>query len=135
MLERTFIMVKPDGVRRGLVHEVIRRFEQRGYKLLGMEMKKASAELLDEHYAEHRGKPFVNGLISFMSSGPVVPMVWEGEDIIAQARKMMGATNPSNSDVGTLRGCYCTEVQENLVHGSDGPESSAREVKLWFPKL
>eukprot|EP01053_Blabericola_migrator_P000360 Blabericola_migrator_1__359@NODE_1090_length_5472_cov_161_677336_g717_i1_p3_GENE_NODE_1090_length_5472_cov_161_677336_g717_i1NODE_1090_length_5472_cov_161_677336_g717_i1_p3_ORF_typecomplete_len152_score35_74NDK/PF00334_19/1_8e55PSI_PsaJ/PF01701_18/0_3_NODE_1090_length_5472_cov_161_677336_g717_i147935248 len=131
-IERTFLMIKPDGVQRGLVGEIITRFEKKGWKLVAAKFVCASPELLEEHYAEHKGKPFLPNLINFMSSGPVMAMVWEGMDIIAQARKVMGATNPNNADVGTIRADYCVVMGRNVIHGSDGQESAAREISLWF---
>lgn len=125
-------MVKPDGVQRGLVHEVIARFEKRGYKLVAMKMKKASQELLEEHYADLKGKPFFPGLISYVASGPVVCMVWEGVDVVKQGRRMLGETNPLASAPGTLRGDFCVQVGRNLVHGSDAVESANKEINLWF---
>uniref|UniRef100_A0A5S6QH60 Nucleoside diphosphate kinase n=1 Tax=Trichuris muris TaxID=70415 RepID=A0A5S6QH60_TRIMR len=130
--ERTFIAVKPDGVQRGLVNEVLRRFEMRGYKLVAMKMVMASDDLLSKHYAEHVGKKFFPALKAYMSSGPVVAMVWEGRDIVKAARTMLGATKPLESPPGTLRGDFCIDVGRNLVHGSDSLESASREIGLWF---
>eukprot|EP01057_Protomagalhaensia_wolfi_P004028 Protomagalhaensia_wolfi_Nauph_80__4027@NODE_4089_length_641_cov_560_528239_g3243_i0_p1_GENE_NODE_4089_length_641_cov_560_528239_g3243_i0NODE_4089_length_641_cov_560_528239_g3243_i0_p1_ORF_typecomplete_len152_score22_84NDK/PF00334_19/3_2e56_NODE_4089_length_641_cov_560_528239_g3243_i097552 len=131
-IERTFLMVKPDGVQRGLVGEIISRFEKRGWKMVAAKFTMPTTELLEEHYAEHKGKPFLPGLVSFMASGPVMAMVWEGANIISQARKVMGATNPNNADVGTIRADYCVDMGRNVIHGSDGPESAAKEIALWF---
>eukprot|EP00070_Physeter_catodon_P015596 XP_023973605.1 nucleoside diphosphate kinase B-like [Physeter catodon] len=130
--ERTYIMVKPDGVQRGLVSEVIARFERRGYKLVALKMVKAEEELLQEHYADLKGKPFFPGLVAYMTSGPVVCMVWEGTDVVRQGRKMLGETRPLDSAPGTLRGDFCIEVGRNLVHGSDSVESALKEIILWF---
>nr|5BXI_A Chain A, Nucleoside diphosphate kinase [Toxoplasma gondii ME49]5BXI_B Chain B, Nucleoside diphosphate kinase [Toxoplasma gondii ME49]5BXI_C Chain C, Nucleoside diphosphate kinase [Toxoplasma gondii ME49]5BXI_D Chain D, Nucleoside diphosphate kinase [Toxoplasma gondii ME49]5BXI_E Chain E, Nucleoside diphosphate kinase [Toxoplasma gondii ME49]5BXI_F Chain F, Nucleoside diphosphate kinase [Toxoplasma gondii ME49]5BXI_G Chain G, Nucleoside diphosphate kinase [Toxoplasma gondii ME49]5BXI_H Cha len=130
--ERTYIMVKPDGVQRGLVSEVIRRFEQRGYKLVALKMKSPDATLLEEHYADLKGKPFFPGLISYMTSGPVVCMVWEGTDVVKQGRRMLGETRPLESNPGTLRGDFCIDVGRNIVHGSDSVESANKEISLWF---
>ena len=130
--ERTFLSVKPDGVQRGLVGEVIKRFEQRGYKLVAMKMVAADEKLLTEHYKEHEGKGFFKGLLGYMSSGPVVAMVFEGTNVIKAARMMLGATKPLESLPGTLRGDFCIDVGRNLVHGSDSLESAAREIGLWF---
>ncbi|PHJ15225.1 nucleoside diphosphate kinase [Cystoisospora suis] len=130
--ERTYIMVKPDGVQRGLVHEVLKRFEQRGYKLVGLKMKSPSHELLEEHYSDLKTKPFFPGLISYMTSGPVVCMVWEGMDVVKQGRRMLGETRPLESNPGTLRGDFCIDVGRNLVHGSDSVESANKEINLWF---
>lgn len=131
-MERTFLAVKPDGVQRGLVAEIIGRFEKKGFKLVGlklMQMPKATAEM---HYGEHAGKPFFGGLVDFITSGPIVGMVWEGPNVIATARKMMGATNPANADNGTIRGDYATDMGRNIIHGSDGPEAAEREIGIFF---
>lgn len=131
-MERTFIMVKPDGVQRGLVGEIIARFEKRGYKLVGLKMFVISRELAETHYAEHRGKPFFEGLVRYITSGPVVAMVWEGKNVIAAAREMMGATDPQKALPGTIRGTYGVDVGRNVVHGSDSPASAVREIGLFF---
>ena len=131
-LERTFIMVKPDGLQRRLVNRVIGRFEDRGMKLVGLKLMKISPELAQRHYAEHQGKPFFTGLIDFITSGPVVAMVWEGLEAISTARLMMGKTNPLEAAPGTLRGDYGLFTGNNIVHGSDSPESAAREIALFF---
>ncbi|KAI0978898.1 hypothetical protein GJ496_003065 [Pomphorhynchus laevis] len=130
--ERTFIMLKPDGVQRYLVGQIIQRFERKGFKLVAMKMLKPSCELLKEHYKEHVGKWFFEQFVSYVASGPVVAMVWEGTNIIATARKMLGATNPANADPGTIRGGFAVETGRSIIHGSDGPESSKREIQLWF---
>ncbi|XP_015255478.1 nucleoside diphosphate kinase 3 isoform X2 [Cyprinodon tularosa] len=130
--ERTFIAVKPDGVQRKLVGEIVRRFEKRGFKLVALKLVKASEELLSEHYWELRKKPFYSRLISYMSSGPVVAMVWQGLDVVKTARKMLGETNPAESLPGTIRGDFCVEVGKNVIHGSDSVESAQREISLWF---
>lgn len=131
-MERTFIMVKPDGVQRGLVGRVIARFETRGYKLVGLKMMQISRELAENHYGEHKGKGFFEPLVSYIISGPVVTMVWEGRDVIRGAREMMGATNPSQAAPGTIRGTFGIDVGRNIIHGSDSPESAAREIGLFF---
>ncbi|NYE57374.1 nucleoside-diphosphate kinase [Carboxydothermus ferrireducens] len=131
-MERTFIMVKPDGVQRGLVGEIISRFEKRGFKLVGLKLMQISRELAETHYGEHKGKPFFEGLVNFITSGPVVAMVWEGKEVIATAREMMGATNPLKALPGTIRGTYGIDVGRNVIHGSDSPESAAREIALFF---
>jgi nucleoside-diphosphate kinase len=131
-IERTFAMVKPDGVRRGLVGEIVSRLEKKGFKIVAMKMMTASKELVGEHYAEHRERPFFGGLVSFLSGGPVVAMCVEGEQAIAEWRRMMGATRPWDSAPGTIRFEFATTVDENIVHGSDSPESAARELGLWF---
>ncbi|MDV2580828.1 nucleoside-diphosphate kinase [Alkalibacillus haloalkaliphilus] len=131
-MERTFIMVKPDGVQRNLVGEIVSRFEQKGFKLVGAKLMQIPNELAEEHYGEHKDKPFFGELTSFITSGPVFAMVWEGENVITTARKMMGATNPSESDIGTIRGDYGLTVGKNVIHGSDSPESAEREIGLFF---
>lgn len=128
----TFVMVKPDGVRRGLVGEVVRRFEQKGLRLKAMKLIQVSPELAAQHYAEHREKSFYGELISFITSGPAVPMVFEGREAVIVARTLMGATDPAKAAPGTLRGDYGIEITENIVHGSDSPESADREISLYF---
>ncbi|KAG7459797.1 hypothetical protein MATL_G00214470 [Megalops atlanticus] len=130
--ERTFIAVKPDGVHRRLVGEIIRRFERKGFRLVGLKLMQASESLLKDHYWELRDKPFFNGLIRYMSSGPVVAMVWQGLDVVKTARRMLGETNPADSLPGTIRGDFCVEVGRNVIHGSDSVESAQREISLWF---
>jgi len=130
--ERTFIAIKPDGVHRGLVGEITTKFEQRGFKLVALKFIKASGELLDQHYKEHVGKEFYTGLKSFMSSSPVVAMVWQGLDVVNQSRAMLGETSPLKSKPGTIRGDYCLDMGRNLIHGSDAVETANREVALWF---
>ncbi|MGK7931207.1 MAG: nucleoside-diphosphate kinase [Microcystaceae cyanobacterium] len=131
-MERTFIMVKPDGVQRGLVGEVISRFEKKGFTLVGLKMLQVPKSLAEEHYAVHKERPFFSGLVSFICSSPVVAMVWEGQGVIASARKIIGATNPLESEPGTIRGDYGVEVGRNLIHGSDASETAQAEIKLWF---
>lgn len=131
-LERTFLAVKPDGVQRGLVSEIIGRFERKGFKLVGLKLMQVTRELAETHYGEHKGKPFFEGLVSFITSGPIVAMVWEGPAVIATARKMMGATNPANADSGTIRGDFSVDIGRNVIHGSDGVESAAREIGIFF---
>merc|ERR1711936_104653 len=130
--ERTFIMLKPDAVQRGLVGEIIKRFEQKGFKLVAMKMMHASVEHLEEHYADLKGKGFFPGLIKYMNSGPVVPMVWEGLNVVKTGRVMLGETNPAASAPGTIRGDFCIQVGRNICHGSDAVESAAKEIALWF---
>jgi len=130
--ERTFLMVKPDGVQRGLVGDIIKRFEQKGFKLVALKFQWANEELLKDHYAEHAGKPFLPNLLKYIQSGPVVPMVWEGQGVILTARQMMGATNPANAAPGTIRGDFCIIAGRNTIHGSDSVESANREISLWF---
>ena len=131
-MERTFLMVKPDGVQRRLVGEIIRRFEAKGFTLAALEMVKPTREQAEAHYAVHRGKPFFEGVVSFISSGPVVAMVWEGEDVVALARKMMGATKPADSTPGTIRGDFANSIEQNLIHGSDSSENAELEIGIWF---
>jgi nucleoside-diphosphate kinase len=125
-------MVKPDGVRRGLVGEVVRRFEAKGLRIRAMKLMQVSPELAAAHYAEHRDKPFYNDLVSFITSGPSVPMVLEGREAITVARTLMGATDPAKAQPGTIRGDLGLEITENIVHGSDSPESAEREISLYF---
>lgn len=131
-MERTFVMIKPDGVQRGLVGEIISRFERRGMKLVAMKFMHVSRELAEKHYAVHKGRPFYNGLIEYITSGPVVAMVLEGTDAIVVARNTMGATKPAEAAPGTIRADFGIEIGRNLVHGSDGAETAAFEIGLWF---
>ncbi len=131
-MERTFLAIKPDGVQRGLVGEIIRRFETKGFTLVGLKFQKVSRELAEQHYAVHRERPFFPSLVEFITSGPVVAMVWEGDGVIASARKIIGATNPLNSESGTIRGDFGINVGRNLIHGSDAPETAQYEIALWF---
>ena len=132
--EKTYIMVKPDGVQRGLVGEIIRRFEAKGYKLIGLKMQTPPKEHLEKHYADLAGKAFFPGLISYMTSGPVVCMVWQGQNAVLEGRKMLGATKPADSALGTIRGDFCIDVGRNLCHGSDAVDSALAEIALWFPE-
>merc|ERR1719464_1584154 len=118
-MERTYIMIKPDGVQRGLVGEIIKRFEQKGYKLVAMKLTKPSVDHMEKHYDDLKDKGFFPGLIKYMTSGPVVAMVWEGTNVVLEGRKMLGATKPAESAMGTIRGDYCVEVGRNVCHGSD----------------
>jgi nucleoside-diphosphate kinase len=131
-MERTFVMVKPDGVERRLVGEIIRRFESRGLRLIGLKMLVPDRTLAEQHYAVHREKPFFGELVQFVTGGPVVAMAWEGNQAITLVRKMMGALKPEEALPGTIRGDYTTDVQTNLVHGSDAPETAQAELSLWF---
>lgn len=131
-MERTFVAIKPDGVQRGLVAEIIRRFETKGFKLVGLKMMVVDRATAEQHYGEHKGKGFFNGLVDFITSGPVVAMVWEGNNVVASVRKMMGATNPANAEVGTIRGDFCVDIGRNIVHGSDSVESANREIGIFF---
>jgi len=130
--ERTYIMIKPDGIQRGLVGRIIQRFEDKGFKLVGLKMVKPAESLLKEHYADLSTKPFFPGLISYMTSGPVVSMVWEGTNAVLTGRKMLGETRPFDSAPGTIRGDFCIDVGRNLIHGSDSVETAKREISLWF---
>jgi nucleoside-diphosphate kinase len=134
-MERTLILVKPDAFARNLTGEIIARFEGKGLRLVALKLMTMSAELAQEHYAEHEGKPFFDELVSFITSGPLVAMVLEGEQAIEAARQLIGATNPLQATTGSIRGDYAIAVGQNMVHGSDGPESAAREVRLFFPEL
>jgi nucleoside-diphosphate kinase len=131
-VERTFVMIKPDAVGRGLIGECIRRFERRGLKLIGLKMQRLSIEQAARHYQEHQGKPYYEGFIAFVTSGPSIQMVWEGTDAIAQVRKMNGATNCLNAEVGTIRGDFGLSHQKNLIHASDSAETALREIDLYF---
>ena len=129
---KTFFMVKPDGVKRNIVGQVIDRVEQEGFKISKMKMMTISRELAEEHYGEHKDKPFFQDLVSFITSGPVVAMEVEGEDVVSEVRRIMGATNPSDADPGTIRADFATKLEENVVHGSDSKESAERELGLFF---
>ncbi|MGA7936881.1 MAG: nucleoside-diphosphate kinase [Kovacikia sp.] len=131
-MERTFLAIKPDGVQRKLIGEIIRRFETKGFTLVGLKLLNVSRELAETHYAVHRTRPFFAGLVDFITSGPVVAMVWEGDGVIASARKIIGATNPLTAEPGTIRGDYGVNVGRNLIHGSDAPETAKQEISLWF---
>jgi nucleoside-diphosphate kinase len=131
-VERTFVMVKPNGVARGLVGAVITRFEQRGFVLRGMKALRIDRALAEQHYAEHVGKPFFESLAAFITSDPVVAMVWEGRDAVTVARTMMGVTDSALAAPGTIRGDFSLSKEENVVHGSDSPESASREIALFF---
>ncbi|PFH52357.1 hypothetical protein AMATHDRAFT_140078 [Amanita thiersii Skay4041] len=133
-LERTYIMVKPDGVHRGLVGKIIARFEERGYKLTALKLVHATPEHLEKHYADLKGKSFFPGLIKYMASGPVVAMVWQGLDAVKTGRAMLGATNPLQSPIGTIRGDFALAVGRNICHGSDSVENAEKEIALWFPE-
>jgi nucleoside-diphosphate kinase len=131
-MERTFLMVKPDGVQRGLIGEITARFEKKGFKLAGAKLMNISEDLAKEHYGEHKDRPFFGELVDFITSGPVFAMVWEGKDVISTARFMMGKTNPAEATPGTIRGDYAVQVSNNIIHGSDSPESAVREIGLFF---
>jgi nucleoside-diphosphate kinase len=138
-LERTLVLIKPDGVRRGLSGEILRRIEAKGYTLVAVQLRTADDDVLAAHYAEHEGKPFYAPLVEFMKSGPVLAVVAEGQRVIEGIRSLAGTTDPTTAAPGTIRGDLARDwglkVQQNLVHGSDSPESAAREIALWFPGL
>lgn len=131
-LERTFIMVKPDGVQRNLIGEITTRFEKKGFKLVGAKLMSVGQALAEEHYGEHKERPFFGELVGFITSSPVFAMVWEGDNVIATARTMMGKTNPADAAPGTIRGDFGVSVGMNIIHGSDSAESAQREINLWF---
>ena len=132
MKERTFIAIKPDSVQRGLIGKIISRIEDKGYKIVALKMLQVTNKQAAAHYEEHVGKPFYNSLVKFIMSAPIVAMVVEGEDAILGMRQIMGKTNPSNADVGTIRGDFSPEMSFNVIHGSDSPESAKREISIYF---
>ena len=134
-MERTFVMIKPDGVQKGVVGECIRRYEARGLKLVDLRMERLDTGLAEKHYGEHAGKPFFNELVRHVTSGPVVVMVLEGEGAVAAVRNINGATNPLDAEPGTIRGDFALEITANIVHGSDSAATAAREIGLFFPEL
>jgi nucleoside-diphosphate kinase len=134
-MERTLILVKPDAFARNLTGEIIARFERKGLRLAGLKLMTMDRELAERHYEEHTGKPFFEELVAFITSGPLVAMVLQGDHAIEAARQVIGATNPLQATTGSIRGDYAVEVGQNMVHGSDAPESAAREVGLFFPDL
>jgi len=131
--ERTLVLIKPDGVRRGLAGEVVSRIERKGLRIVAMDMRVVGKDLAETHYAEHAGKPFYGSLVEFITSGPLVAMVVEGPRAIEAFRALAGATDPVKATPGTIRGDYALEVQDNIVHGSDSPDSAEREIKIFFP--
>lgn len=133
-MERTLVLVKPDGVQRGLIGEAIARFERRGLRLVGAKFMQVGRELAKAHYAEHEGKPFYDGLISYITSAPVMAMVWEGPNAVAAVRQTVGSTKPVEAAPGTIRHDFALEVGRNLIHASDKPETGERETALWFEK-
>jgi nucleoside-diphosphate kinase len=133
--ERTLILVKPDGVRRGLVGEVVARLERKGLSLVALELRTLEREVAERHYAEHTDKPFFGELVEFITSGPLVALVAEGPRAVEAARGLIGATDPVKAAPGSIRGDFALEIGENLVHGSDSPESAAREVGIFFPNI
>lgn len=131
-MERTFLMVKPDGVQRNLIGEIVGRFESKGFQMVGGKLMTISKELAEQHYGEHKERPFFGELVDFITSGPVFAMVWEGENVISTSRLMTGATNPTESAPGTIRGDFAVTVGKNIIHGSDSTESASREINLFF---
>lgn len=131
-IEKTFLMVKPDGVERQVIGDIVDRFERRGFVMKGAKLMVIPTELAEKHYAEHAERPFFGELVEFITSGPVFAMVWEGENVIKLARSMMGATKPEESNPGTIRGDYATTVSHNIIHGSDSLASAEREISLFF---
>ncbi|GAX89727.1 nucleoside-diphosphate kinase [Effusibacillus lacus] len=131
-MERTFLMVKPDGVQRGLIGEIVSRFEKKGFKLVNAKLMTVSRELAEKHYEELKDKPFFGELVDFITSSPVFAMIWEGDNVISTARTMMGKTNPADAAPGTIRADYAVSVGMNIIHGSDSPENAKREIDLWF---
>ncbi|MCZ2126254.1 MAG: nucleoside-diphosphate kinase [Anaerolineales bacterium] len=131
-MEKSLVLVKPDGVQRGLIGEVIARFERRGLRLIGAKFLQVSKELAEQHYAEHKGKAFYDGLISYITSAPVMAMVWEGPNAVAAIRQTVGSTKPAEAAPGTIRHDFALEVGRNLIHASDKPETGEREAALWF---
>jgi nucleoside-diphosphate kinase len=134
-MERTLILVKPDAFARNLTGEIVARFERKGLRLVGLQQMTMTRELAERHYAEHEGKPFYDELVTFITSGPLVAMALEGDQAVAAARQVIGATNPIEASPGSIRGDYAIEVGQNMVHGSDSPDSAARELGLFFPGL
>ncbi|MDP6834008.1 MAG: nucleoside-diphosphate kinase [Prochlorococcaceae cyanobacterium ETNP1_MAG_9] len=130
--ERTFVAIKPDGVQRGLIGEILGRFERKGFKLVALKQLTPSRELAEKHYGVHRERPFFAGLVDFITSGPVIAMVWEGEGVIASARTLIGATKPLEANPGTIRGDLAVNIGRNVIHGSDGSETAKFEIELWF---
>ncbi|KAH6812200.1 nucleoside diphosphate kinase [Perilla frutescens var. hirtella] len=133
-MEQTFIMIKPDGVQRNLVGEIIGRFEKKGFTLKGLKLVTVDRAFAERHYADLCAKPFFNGLVEYIVSGPVVAMVWEGKNVVATGRKIIGATNPAESAPGTIRGDHAIDIGRNVIHGSDAVESATKEIALWFPE-
>ncbi len=131
-VQKTFVAIKPDGVQRALIGEVLGRFEAKGLKLIGMKFMQVSKEMAETHYGEHKGKPFYEGLVNYITSAPIVAMAWEGKDAVAISRNLIGATNPATAAPGTIRGDLALEIGRNIVHGSDSPESGTREIGIFF---
>ena len=132
MAERTFIAIKPDGVKRNLIGKIITRFEEKGYKIIGLKLLLPTIEMAKEHYKEHEGKPFYPRLINYITSGPIVAMVIEGDKVVAESRRMMGSTKPEEAEAGTIRFDYATTMEYNIIHGSDSATSAEREIAIYF---
>ncbi len=132
MAERTFIAIKPDGVKRNLIGRIITKFEEKGYKIIGLKLLLPTIELAEKHYAEHKGKSFYPRLINYITSGPIVAMVVEGKNVVAESRRMMGSTKPEEAEAGTIRFEYAINMEYNIIHGSDSPESAEREIAIYF---
>ncbi len=130
--ERTFIAIKPDGVQRGLIGEILNRFERKGFKLVALKQLIPSKALAEQHYGVHKDRPFFGGLVNFITSGPVVAMVWEGDEVISSARKIIGSTKPVEAEPGTIRGDLAINIGRNVIHGSDSPQTAEFEIQLWF---
>ncbi|MCD6330847.1 MAG: nucleoside-diphosphate kinase [Thermoplasmata archaeon] len=131
-MERTFVMIKPDGVQRRLIGKILQRFEESGLKIVAMKFLKVSQEMAEKHYEVHKGKPFYESLIKYITSGPVVAMVIEGQNAIERVRKMVGATDPQKAMPGTIRGDFCQHIGRNVIHASDAKETAEKEISLWF---
>ncbi len=132
--QKTLVIIKPDGIQKNIIGEIISRIEKKGLKILNIKMMKLSRELAEKHYEEHRNKPFFKSLVNFTTSAPIIVMIVEGEDVISIFRSMMGSTDPKNAAPGTIRGDYGTDIERNIIHGSDSIESAKREVDLFFPE-
>ncbi len=132
MREKTFVMIKPDGIQRRLIGKILQRFEEAGLKIVAMKFLKVSQELAEKHYEIHKGKPFYDSLIKYITSGPVLAIVIEGENAIERVRRMVGATNPQEAIPGTIRGDFCQHIGRNIIHASDAKETAEKEIKLWF---
>ncbi|MCW2277062.1 nucleoside-diphosphate kinase [Heliophilum fasciatum] len=131
-MERTFLMLKPDAIQRGLIGEVIARLEKKGFQLVAMKFLRLTREMAEKHYEEHVGKPFFPGLVDYITSAPVVAMCWQGKDIVTVSRDLMGATNPAKAAPGTIRGTFAVDIGRNIIHGSDSPASAERELAIYF---
>jgi len=133
-MERTFLMIKPDGVQRRLIGKILQRIEQSGFKIVAMKFLKVSQEMAEKHYEMHRGKPFYEGLIKYITSGPVLAMIVEGENAIERIRRLVGSTDPQKAEPGTIRGDFAQHIGRNIIHASDGKETAEKEINLWFKK-